>query len=251
MIEANSPKLVSATVRSRTEIVVVRDDLTDGTMPGTCLFVGLEGTLTYEETAESSVEFNVVCTFVPGIPAANTPAPITLIFYPTTGSTIDKLIADENSVTIQSTLRVWVSELEQPCSFAGGCKYWVDGFFLPGTLSADQENNFVEVCGGYRCEIDRELSDETRAVCLLPPLPTVYSADEYNIGIDGPRPITKIWSGSGTDATVLNDGDLDTDYDDTNASCFAQISAKSGNTFALNELQIYFTDVSDTDPYDG
>jgi len=65
------------------------------------------------------------------------------------------------------------------CSFAGGCEYSIVAEGLTSAL-INTSGSSIEVCGNV-CELDATRSNEGRATCMLPPLATRYSVEEFSI----------------------------------------------------------------------
>ena len=58
------------------------------------------------------------------------------------------------------------------------------------------------------------------------------------------------WTGTGSDLTRLNDGVNTKDsIDNTSQNCYAEITAKEGFTFAIDELKVFFNKLLDKEPY--
>lgn len=60
-----------------------------------------------------------------------------------------------------------------------------------------------------------------------------------------------MWTGTGSDLSVLNDGDTMVDLDDDSSLCSAEITAMAGYIFGLREVSIYFRDPVDRRLYNG
>ena len=204
-VEAASPVISSATIRSQTEIVL--SSFISNTLEGYCSFGGLEAELTYEADGSN---YSIICTFAPGIPALETPESIMVVLYPTTDDMVDKIYVMPGSVTLSNDIfKLFWSAAEHECSFAGGCTYYADGEALPATIAANSDQNYIQICDLYRCEIDTDLSDSVRQICILPQMPTKYSVADKNVG--SPAPLSVTWTGTGSDHSLLNDGDTSVD----------------------------------------
>ena len=68
------------------------------------------------------------------------------------------------------------------CSYFGGCSYTVEAPSI-ATMLYNSSTNYIEACG-QKCEIDIDLSDETKAVCTLPEIRTRYSVNNFGIAVD-------------------------------------------------------------------
>lgn len=115
----------------------------------------------------------------------------------------------------------------------------------------DPENNYISVCE-RRCEVDLSLSDSWNTVCHLSPYATKYSTIEFDIAISGPIEFLKDWVGTGTNPTVLNDGDLMTNYDDdTSPHCTVEIVAETDYILGVKQVKVYMPDPVDRRLYNG
>jgi len=124
-------------------------------------------------------------------------------------------------------------------SFAGGLSYEISG---PGiTASLLEPNNRVEVCGNI-CKLDIQ-SDNTKAVCILPPLSTTYSAANFEIG--GAGLIQGKWSGSvPLEVPKITDGVWPSEYNDPNANCWLEIDFPDTQVAVLDNVKVLINNLN-------
>ena len=83
---------------------------------------------------------------------------------------------------------------------------------------------------------------------MLPPLATIYSVEAYDIV--RPKEIEVEWTGTGLDLNKLTDGVNTQDSEDNSSSgCFAEVTAKEGFTFAIEEVKIFLNDLISKEAY--
>ena len=105
----------------------------------------------------------------------------------------------------------------------------------------------ITVCGN-KCELDLEQSFGSQATCTLPPLATSYSANEFDIALSKALEVT--WSGTGLDLSALNDGVNTRDSEDNSSSnCYAEVNAREGFTFAIDQVKVFLNNLLDKSPY--
>lgn len=67
------------------------------------------------------------------------------------------------------------------CSFAGGCKYKVEGTAgLTSLLKSNSANNYIKMCE-KKCELIAADSTATAAYCKVPGVSTTYSNGNFDI----------------------------------------------------------------------
>jgi hypothetical protein len=94
-------------------------------------------------------------------------------FYKTDGS-FGVVAFSEASVTLTNTVTVTPNNAPAvSTSFSGGMAYTVTANNIFATLK--EPGNGIYICGNL-CTLDDTQSDSTKAVCILPSLPTTYSA---------------------------------------------------------------------------
>ena len=60
------------------------------------------------------------------------------------------------------------------------------------------------------------------------------------------------WTGTGLDNSRLNDGENTQDSEDsTSSGCYAEVTARSGFTYAIDEVKIFLNNLLDKAPYTG
>jgi len=124
-------------------------------------------------------------------------------------------------------------------SFAGGLSYEISGPRI--TASLLEPNNRVEVCGNI-CKLDIQ-SDNTKAVCRLPPLSTTYSAANFQIG--GAGLIQGKWSGSvPLEVPKITDGVWPSEYNDPNANCWLEIDFPETQIAVLDNVKVLINNLN-------
>lgn len=99
-----------------------------------------------------------------------------------------------------------------------------------------------------KCELDVDASSGSSAVCSLPALATTYSAANFDLA--RPSELSVTWTGTGSMLSALNDGiNIQDSQDSTASGCFAQVDARAGYTFALDEVKIFLNDLNDKAPF--
>ena len=84
----------------------------------------------------------------------------------------------------------------------------------------------------------------------MPPLATSYSANEYDIAL--PKDLMVSWTGTGLDLSALNDGVNTKDSEDNSSSnCYAEVTARDGFTFVVDQVKLFINNMSDKSPYTG
>lgn len=138
-------------------------------------------------------ETSVTATFPNGVPAAIAADLAVPRLEFTRNSDKVILIAFSTGVTFTNTVTVTANNSSSSIStsFAGGVPYKVSMDNIYATLQ--EPGNGIYVCGNL-CPLDASQSDSTKAVCLLPPLATTYSASTYKIVSSGV--LTGTWTGS-------------------------------------------------------
>lgn len=65
-----------------------------------------------------------------------------------------------------------------------------------------------------------------------------------------PKDIMATWTGTGLDLSKLNDGENTVDsQDNTSSGCYAQVTARDGYTFAVEEVKMFLNNLLDKAPY--
>ena len=125
-------------------------------------------------------------------------------------------------MTILNNLSVASSTSGLSCSFQGGCPYTVYADGLTSSL-LNSESNSIDVCGNP-CVIDAENSDATQTTCTLPYVSTAYSADTYEIIVEG-MIHDGTWTGTASDTELakLLDNKNMIDMQDDSSACYFQI----------------------------
>ena len=105
--------------------------------------------------------------------------------------------AQSDSFSFEGAKEIVIDEVEADfgCSFAGGCKYTIESEGLAEALDKTKDSN-IEVCGNI-CALDAASSDARQAKCVLEPLITRYSANEF--GLEESKPLQGKWTGSADD----------------------------------------------------
>jgi hypothetical protein len=120
---------------------------------------------------------------------------------------------------------------------------------LPGD---EEHDNRIEVCG-QRCEIDASASDATQATCVVPPIATAYSADNFEIvTADNVFTHTEAVTASAMDQLAnLFDGNNLNDYVDSSASCFVEAQFKDSYVGVLDSIKFFINNLYDNAPFVG
>lgn len=135
------------------------------------------------------------------------------------------------------------------CSFAGGCEYTIISEGLTSALMNNE--NSIQVCGNT-CIFEESLSDGGQATCILPPLATPYSVDEFSIVKS--EVLDSDWTGSGSDNELakLSDGEPTKKYHDNGDTCWFEFGrSKSEHVYSIDEVGFYLPDLDKTRHYIG
>ena len=202
----------------------------------TAKFKTAVGTVVVESATKATA------TFANGVPYAATAenAVPTLEFTRTADSVV--LVAYSTGVKLANEFTVAASDSTTglQVSYAGGLEYTVTKANIFATLS--ETGNDLTVCGNV-CTLVASKSDNSKAVCTIPSLTTVYSANQYTIV--KPGSITGTWSASAADqAAKVHDGKLTADYTDSGASCFIQVQFKDEHVGVLDAVKFFIDNLA-------
>lgn len=233
---ASSPSLSSVTLSAVDTITMTGANFPAG-QDVSCSFKGVEGTATLSGNT-------VTCVFAKGVPASDA-AEVAIVTFTDSVSKVS-LRADSNGQTLTNALGAVSGAASLECSFAGGCTYSISGTGLASALQSSDMNK-VTVCEN-ECVLDLASSDSSQASCTLPALATSYSANEYDL-IKASN-LAVQWTGTGSNPQALNDDVNTKDLSDTTSSgCFAEVSARPGYTFSIEEVKIFLNSLTNKTPY--
>lgn len=181
-------------------------------------------------------------TFANGVPYATTAesAVPTLEFTRTADSVI--LIAYSTGVKLANEFTVAAGDSTSglQVSYGGGLEYTVTKANIFATLS--ETGNDLTVCGNV-CTLVTAKSDNSKAVCSVPSLTTVYSAKQYSIV--KAKALTGTWTASAADqAAKVHDGKLTADYTDSSTSCFIQVQFKDEHVGVLDAVKFFIDNLN-------
>jgi len=138
---------------------------------------------------------------------------------------------------LSNSLTVSASTNGLQCSFAGGCTYEVTAGSLTGMIQADSYINHITICG-EECLLDDSESTDTKAVCKLPGLSTIYSNENFAIATESQDLDSGRYFGTQEDNSLPFDGNLlmpsvDASFSEIN-NCFVGMAFKKNHVGMLS-----------------
>jgi hypothetical protein len=119
----------------------------------------------------------VVATFEKGLPPFTGSLSPQLQFQKTDSSERHDA---SGTATVSNSLTISAKSTGMTCSFNGGCPFSVTANGLASLLAANPEKNYIEVCN-KKCPYSSADSTTSDAKCLLPPISTIYSDQNFAI----------------------------------------------------------------------
>lgn len=113
------------------------------------------------------------------------------------------------------------------------------------------EKNRIDVCG-QECVLDTVNSDANKAVCILPAMPTTFSANNLSVVETGSMVNEGVWSGTGSQtelAKLYNGKETDRYVDSTSTNCHFQIKFKDNYVGVMDRLEFFIQDLANNGPY--
>lgn len=151
-----------------------------------------------------------------------------------------------STVALANAFSLTSSTTGLECSFAGGCKYEVQGSAgLSSLLEASPAHNYIKVCE-KKCELIAADSTATAAWCQTPGVSTTYSNAEFGIEKQSPRLDSGKYFASDPAEAYKAFNNVLTDtvaYVDT-AGCEVGMEFKAGYVGMITQAKVFLNEIA-------
>ena len=135
------------------------------------------------------------------------------------------------------------------CSFNGGCELSMTGTAGVKTLiRANPKDNFIKVCE-QKCEFIDDSSSAEDIKCRLPPIPTTYSNNNFEIGKVQQELNSGVYFGV-DDVSKAFDGSVFTRVDNNDKTCVVGMEFKQGYVGSLQQVKYFINYITNRDQYE-